>query len=243
VVRVTGLFLSASKFSLTALVDPGAGKTENQSSRSSARGIEDRAAEGRALKTLDFEIEVIMIAYLVLLLAVLSRILPHAFHSAGVNFTAVGGGLLYFGARRGRWQTIIAVIALMATDYYLTVFAYNYPFHLSGYVVTWAWYAAICLVGHQMLSGKATGLRVAGAVAASATSFFVLSNFMVWAGSTMYPHSAAGLAACYVAAIPFYANDVMSTAVTAGALFGLPVLVKNILESVRESQNNALPLA
>jgi hypothetical protein len=180
-----------------------------------------------------------MAAYLVLLLAVLSRILPTMFHAAGLNFTAVGGGLLFFGARRSRWQTVVAVLALMASDYYLTVFAYKYPFHASAYLVTWAWYAAVCLLGHRMLSGKATGLRVTGAVLASATSFFVLSNFMVWAGSTMYPHSAAGLGACYVAAIPFYANDVMSTAITAGALFGLPALAKSIAESVREARGVA----
>ena len=184
-----------------------------------------------------------MVAYLVLFFAALSRILPHFFHSAGLNFTAVGGGLLYFGARRSRWQTIFAVMALMATDYYLTVYAYNYPFHISSYLVTWAWYAAVCLVGHQMLSQRSTGLRVVGAVAASTTSFFILSNFVVWAGSTMYPHSAAGLAVCYVAAIPFFANDVMSTAITAGALFGLPVLVKSIVTDIHASQNNALPLA
>jgi len=61
-----------------------------------------------------------MAAYLVLLLAILSRLLPFAFHTTSVGFTAVGGGLLYFGARRSRWQTIPAVLALMATDWYLT---------------------------------------------------------------------------------------------------------------------------
>ena len=192
-----------------------------------------------------------MTAYLVLLLAVLSRVLPHAFGATGVGFTAVGGGLLFFGARRGRWQTVIAVLAMMATDYYLTTFVYNYPFHARSYVVTWLWYAAVCLVGHAMLAnkqvaGKKAGpsaLRVAGAVLVSSTSFFVLSNFMVWAGSAMYAHSAAGLGACYVAAIPFYANDVMSTAITVGALFGLPALAKSIAETVREAQGNQMPLA
>ena len=182
-----------------------------------------------------------MAAYIVLLLAVLSRILPLTFHTAGLNFTAVGGGLLFFGARRSRWQSVIAVLALMATDYYLTVFAYKYPFHVQGYVVTWIWYGAVCLLGHRMLAGKATGLRVAGAVMASATSFFLLSNFVVWAGGAMYPHSVAGLAACYVAAIPFYANDVMSTAITVGALFGLPALAKSIAASIREAQG--MPVA
>jgi hypothetical protein len=179
-----------------------------------------------------------MAAYLILIFAVLSRILPHAFSTTSVGFTAVGGGLLFFGARRNRWHAIIAVLALMATDYYLTVYAYSYPFHASAYLVTWAWYAAVCLLGHQLLRGKPSALRVGGAVLASSTSFFLLSNFAVWIGGGLYPHTAAGLATCYIAAIPFYANDAMSTAITAGALFGLPVLAANIAESIREAQSS-----
>jgi hypothetical protein len=184
-----------------------------------------------------------MVAYLVLLLAVLSRILPVAFHMTGVGFTAVGGGLLFFGARRSRWHTVVALLALMATDYYLTVYGYGFAFHLQGYVVTWLWYAAVCLMGHGMLQGKPSALRVAVAVMASSTSFFLLSNFVVWANGGMYPHTAAGLGACFVAALPFYANDVMSTAITAGALFGLPVLATDIVEQVRVARRNHLPLA
>jgi hypothetical protein len=181
-----------------------------------------------------------MVAYLVLLFAVFSRFLPHIFNTTAIGFTAVGGGLLYFGARRSRWQTIIAVLALMGADYYLTVFAYGYAFHASAYLVTWLWYAAICLLGHQMLSGRPSALRVAGGVMASATSFFILSNFAVWMGSVMYPHTAAGLSACYVAAIPFYANDFISTALTAGALFGLPALARNIVQTMHEAQGSHL---
>lgn len=176
-----------------------------------------------------------MVAYLVLLFAVFSRFLPHLFHSTAIGFTAVGGGLLYFGARRSRWQTIIAVLALMATDYYLTVFAYGYAFHTSAYLVTWVWYGAICLLGHQMLSGKPSALRVTAGVLASATSFFIVSNLAVWMGSIMYPHTVAGLSACYIAAIPFYANDIISTGITAGALFGLPALVRSIAQTMDES--------
>jgi len=181
-----------------------------------------------------------MAAYLVLLFAVFSRFLPHLFSTTAIGFTAVGGGLLYFGARRSRWQTIVAVLALMGADYCLTVFAYGYAWHTSAYLVTWVWYGAICLLGHQMLSGKPSFLRVAGGVMASATSFFILSDLAVWAGGTMYPHTAAGLSACYVAAIPFYANDVISTAITAGALFGLPALARNIAQSMDEAQSNRI---
>jgi hypothetical protein len=182
-----------------------------------------------------------MAAYFAILLAILSRVLPYSFHTTSVGFTAVGGSLLFFGARRSRWQTIPAVFALMATDFYLTTRVFNYPFHASDYIVTWLWYAAICLLGHQMLAGKSSALRVAGAVLASATSFFIVSNFVVWATGGLYPHTAAGFGACFVEAIPFYANDLMSTAITAGALFGLPALARNIAASVREGLHNQRP--
>ncbi|HEV2618438.1 MAG TPA: DUF6580 family putative transport protein [Acidobacteriaceae bacterium] len=193
-----------------------------------------------------------MLAYAVLLLAVLSRILPPAFHATAWNFTAVGGSLLFFGSRMGgvghsRWdrgafgKLASAVAVLAATDYYLTVFAYHFPFHVSGYVATWIWYAAICLLGMGLL-GKPSALGVVVGVLATSTSFFLLSNFMVWAGGTMYPHTGAGLAECFTLGIPFYRNDLVSTAITAAALFGLPVLAAKIAESMEAARHNQ-PLA
>jgi len=51
-------------------------------------------------------------------------------------------------------------------------------------------------------------------------SFFVLTNFAVWAGGHLYPRTLAGLAACYVAAIPFYGNQLAGDAFYAVVLFG-----------------------
>jgi hypothetical protein len=178
-----------------------------------------------------------MIAYLVLILAALSRLVPHALHGTGMNFTAVGAGLLFFGSRRPRWQTIAAVVVLGATDFYLTRFVYGFPFHLRGYLITWAWYAAVCLLSCGLLR-KVTALRVVAGVLASATSFFLLSNFAVWFGGGMYSHSAAGLGACYAAALPFYANDLVSTGLLSAALFGLPVLAAKLTESARSAHHN-----
>jgi hypothetical protein len=180
-----------------------------------------------------------MIAYLVLILAALSRLLPHALHSTALNFTAVGAGLLFFGSRRSRWQSVAAVAILAGTDVYLTRFVYGYPFHVSGYLVTWAWYAAVCLLAAGLLR-KITALRVAAGVVASATSFFLLSNLVVWIGGGMYPHSASGLAACYAAALPFYANDLVSTSLLSAALFGLPVLARRLAESMHAARNQPL---
>jgi hypothetical protein len=147
------------------------------------------------------------------------------------------------GSRRAAWMLPTALAVLMATDYYLTVFAYGYPFQLRDYLVTWLWYAAVCLIGMGILQ-KPTALRVVAGVLATSTSFFLLSNLAFWAGPWhMYPRSLAGLGACYIAGLPFYRNDLVSTALTAGALFGLPVLAARIADSLRAAHRNDLPLA
>lgn len=180
-----------------------------------------------------------MIAYLVLILAAASRLVPHALHGTALNFTAVGAGLLFFGSRRPRWQAAAAVAILAGVDLYLTRFVYGYPFHVSSYLITWAWYAAVCLLAAGLLR-KVTVLRVAASVVASATSFFLLSNLVVWFGSGMYPHTASGLGACYAAGLPFYANDLVSTGLLSAALFGLPVLAAKLTEVIRPADHQPL---
>lgn len=164
-----------------------------------------------------------MPAYIILLVAVLSRLMPHP---DWLNFTAVGGALLYFGARRSWREMLAPLAALMVTDYCLTVFSYHYTFVWTAYVTTWAWYLAAMALGHILLHARTTFVRVAAGVVLGPTSFFVVSNYAVWAGGAMYPHTLAGLGTCYLAAIPFYRNDLASTAIVAALVFGVPVLVR-----------------
>jgi hypothetical protein len=168
-------------------------------------------------------IEALMIAYLLLLVAVLTRVLPHA---GMYNFTAVGGALLYFGARRS-WREMLAPLAvLMATDYYLTVYAYHSPFNWGMYLPTWAWYAMAMALGQILLHSKTTLVRAGAGALLGPTSFFVVSNYAVWAMGTLYPHTAAGLGTCYVAGLLFYRNDLVSTAIVVAVAFGVPALLR-----------------
>lgn len=164
-----------------------------------------------------------MPAYLLLLVAVLTRLMPHA---GWLNFTAVGGALLYFGARRSWREMLAPLAALMVTDYCLTIFTYHYTFVWQAYVTTWAWYLAAMALGHILLHTRTTFVRVAAGVVLGPTSFFVISNYAVWVGGNMYPRTLAGLGACFAAAVPFYRNDLLSTTVVAGLAFGVPVLVR-----------------
>jgi hypothetical protein len=189
-----------------------------------------------------------MAAFIVLLLAALSRLVPHAMHGVGLSITAVWGGLLFFGARRPRslaagWQAAIGMAVMALTDVYLTPVVYGRHFDVVSYLPTWAWYAAVCLIGSALLR-KTTVLRVAAGVLTSATGFFLISNFAVWAGGQVtYPHTLSGLGACYVLGLPFYRNDLISTTLTSGVLFGLPVLAARLVETMRTAQRRNEPLA
>jgi hypothetical protein len=168
-----------------------------------------------------------MSAYLLILFAILSRIAVSSHHS-WLNFTAVGGSLLFFGARRPLRQAILPVIALAALDYYMTVYVYSYPFAAQDYLITWAWYAAVIVLGHLLLRDRRSVARVGAAVILSSTSFFLASNFAAWTVLRgIYPHTFSGLMTAYAAGLPFYRNDLLSTTLVAGLAFGIPALLEH----------------
>ncbi len=178
-----------------------------------------------------------MLPILFLIFALGSHVLPHPWW----NFTAVGGSLLFWGARlpfrsssaapQGNLAALIAfgsipVAALALGDWYLTRFVYGYAFHLNAYLLTWAWYALVVALGALLLRGKPGFARVAGSAVLASTSFFAVSNYAVWASpGSWYPHSLTGLEACYTLAIPFYRNDLLSTLLVVGVVWGIPAMV------------------
>ena len=185
-----------------------------------------------------------MSVLIVLLLAILSRVLPVALHQQPWNFTLLDGSLLFLGSRlasdsprRAAWKIAGILGVLVVTDFCITTYGYHLPFHYSGvYLSMWLWYAAV-LIGSLGLFGKITALRVAAGVVAGPTSFFLISNFAVWAAG-MYAHTTAGLAQCYAMGLPFYRNDLVSTGITAVALFGLPAVAARMVESFHATDHN-----
>jgi hypothetical protein len=170
-----------------------------------------------------------MLAYLFVIFAVLARMpfMPHPW-----NFTPVAAALLYFGARGSRRQLWVPFALMAASDVILTKFVYSYPLGWDQLVV-WAWYAAILLLGAR-LRENTTWLRIGGAALTSSVSFFVITNFAVWAFGTMYPKTVSGLMTCYAAGLPFFrrglAGDMLFTAV----MFGLPAAAAVIARSIHK---------
>jgi hypothetical protein len=105
-------------------------------------------------------------------------------------------------------------------------------------LVVWAWYAAILLLGTR-LRENSNWLRIGGAALASSVSFFVVSNFAVWASGTMYSKTVSGLMACYVAGVPFFRRGLGGDLLFTAVMFGVPAIAAVIARSMRKPQGAA----
>ena len=153
------------------------------------------------------------VALALCILAVASRIAPHPW-----NFTPMIAVALFAGARIGNvWLGALATVACLALgDVALGVFPYGGMAWVYGAIV------AVALIGGVLAKRRTVTATVACALAAGFV-FFVVTNFGVWLGD-MYPHTWSGLGDCYIAALPFYRNQVIGDLVFTGALFGLHAL-------------------
>lgn len=153
-------------------------------------------------------------AYLILLVAVAARFVPHP-----ANFSPVYGALLFGGACLKKRDSIwFPVLLLAVSDVILTTLVYRAHFGWAD-TIDWAGFAAVALIGWA-LRNNISALKVVSGSLAGATAFFVISNFAVWMGGTLYPLTRAGLAACFVAAVPFFGNTLLSSLLYSGVLFG-----------------------
>lgn len=172
-----------------------------------------------------------MLAYLFVVLAFASRFLPHPWH-----FTPVAASLLFFGAHASRRRFWFPVALLALSDVILTKYVYGLPLAWDQFV-TWAWYAAILLLGTR-LRENSKPLWILASAMASSVSFFLVSNFAVWASSNMYPKTFAGLMTSYTMGLPFFPRGLAGDLVFTAVLFAIPVLL-NLPETVRHRRDSA----
>jgi len=160
-----------------------------------------------------------MLAYIFLVFAIAVRFMPHP-----LAFTPVGAALLFFGSRAPRRRMWIPLALLAASDVVLTTLVYRYPFSWDHFV-TWAWYAGMLGLG-LTLKGNAGWVRILATALAGSVSFFLISNFAVWAAWDMYPKTFAGLMACYDAGLPFFRRGVEGDLLFTALMFATPVVIQ-----------------
>ncbi len=140
------------------------------------------------------------------------RLLPHP-----PNFTPIAAIALFGGAHfeRKRWAFAVPLTAMALSDAVLRVlFGWGFD------SVVYATFALIVCLGFLLRNKRTAPLPVAGAALAAAMTFYLTTNFAVWATSGMYAKTLAGLVNCYVAAIPFFGPTVAGDLFYSAALFG-----------------------
>jgi hypothetical protein len=152
------------------------------------------------------------------------RLVPHP-----PNFSPIDAMALFSGAYLGRrWVAFAAPLAaLFLSDLVLGFY--------HGMATVYATVALIVAIGWS-LSSRRSPLRIAGAAVAGSVTFFLITNFGMWLFSGFYPLTSAGLAACYVAAIPFFQTTVAADLFYAGLLFGGFALAEHFLPQLRAGE-------
>ena len=167
-----------------------------------------------------------------IVLAALTRLLPHPPNFSPVEAIALFGGA-YFAARG--WALLVPLVAMFASDLALGLVnggIYFDYFASAGFVLVYACIALSTVLGFG-LRGRANGARVLGYSLIGSVLFFVVTNFGAWLGSPAYPQNAAGLAAAYVAGIPFFQWTVLGTLFYAALLFGGFALLRRQVPALR----------
>lgn len=169
----------------------------------------------------------ILIAFALMLIAsIVYRIFPNRPVGFAPQF-AIG---LLAGAMVGRkaWAFALPLLSMFLSDVlYQLIYLAGYGEITGFYTGQWQNYLLFTvLTSIGFLIKKINVVNVLLASIISPTIFFVLSNFILWAGwagtrGLGRPKTWDGLIQCYSDAIPFYQNNIISTIAFSTVFFGI----------------------
>lgn len=177
-------------------------------------------------KAVSMGAKTVFVVALVLLAAAL-RVAPHPWNLAPIGAMAIFSGAML----RARWMKLgLPVVALFAGDIFI-------GFHKLMPVVYASFLVSVAI--GMWLEKRRSASRIAGITVLGAVQFFAVTNCAVWVAFDTYPKTAAGLAACYVAGIPFFWNTLAGDALYATLLFGGFALAERAFPVLREPASPA----
>lgn len=147
-------------------------------------------------------------------IGMLSRLFPHPPNFTSINAIALFG-TFYLG---NQWLSLATVFStVFLSDLFLGSHS-TIPFvYLSFGLST--------LLGHGLKEGNSLR-RISMICFFSSLLFFLVTNFGVWMTNTCYPKTMEGLWVCYLAALPFFTNQILGDLAYASLLFGFISFVK-----------------
>lgn len=134
--------------------------------------------------------------------ATMSRLIPHP-----PNFTAINAVAVFCAFTLGHFGLSCCVVfgTMMFTDLIL--------FGIHSQMVSVYFSLGIILFLNRLRINPLLALPLSSII------FFIVSNFGVWMVDSFYPRTFSGLGLCYFAALPFLANELISTCLYGFILF------------------------
>ncbi len=142
----------------------------------------------------------------VVLSAVFMRLIPHI-----PNVSPIAALALFSGALVPSWGGFaIPIIAMVISDIFLGFHA-TIPFVYGSFLL-------IAGIGYFLRKKMSAHAVVLGSLVGS-TLFFIITNFGVWATSSMYEKNMMGLLRCYTMGLPFFRNTLIGDLFYTGVFF------------------------
>jgi len=159
-----------------------------------------------------------MLAFLLLFVGILSRLVLHT-----PNFTPVIALALFGGSfLKKKYALLLPLLLMMISDIIIG---------LHGTILfTWGSVLLIAAIGIRLRARRDIRMFLSSGIV-SALLFFIITNFGAWL--TMYPHTFEGLKTCYIAAIPFFRMTLISTLVYGGIFYGLYEILASLIKKTR----------
>ena len=173
---------------------------------------------------------------LMVLITALYRIIP----GRQPGFAPQWAVALFAGAviKDRKWALILPVLSMFISDVFYQVLHATglsaIPGFYEGQWINYLLFASVTVFGFFIKKATISNVLLLSLIAP--TYFFIVSNFLTWAGVgefVEYPKTWSGLMSCYTIALPFYRWSLIATVVFSAILFGTYYLIrKNSMQAV-----------
>jgi len=153
---------------------------------------------------------ILFLALGLILLAAISRLLPHP-----GNFTAIGAMALFAGVtfKKHKWAYLLPLAALFLTDLFLGIHFSIIPVYACIAFTVW--------LGTRVQE-KPGVLNIGLLSLTSSALFFLVTNLPFWyADLSLYPLTWAGALQSYTMGIPFFKNQILGDLFYNSLIFGI----------------------
>lgn len=156
-----------------------------------------------------------------LTMALSARLLPHP-----PNLSPYASLVMLMGCQLSRRSAILLTFAsLMISDVVFALFLHE-PVFGSWSLFTYSGFLLIAFASSHYLDARRSFRRIAGFSLSAVLLYWLWTNFGTWLATPLYPHTTAGLMACFVAGLPFLHMSLLAALIFEPLFFALMIYME-----------------